>query len=83
MALTTSDFEITLVTKKNHFLQLLIFQDGNNIFEVYQSLNPTTGYVLLTGALGTLQELILRSPESPKKNHFLQLLISQARNNIF
>ena len=64
-------------------MQLLISHARNNIFKVFQSLKPTTGYVLVTGAIGTLQEVILCSPESHKKNHFLQMLISQDRNNIF
>ena len=33
--------------KKNHFLQWLISQDRNNIFEVFQSLKSSTHYVLL------------------------------------
>ena len=49
----------------NHFLQWLISQDRNNIFKFFQSLKPSTHYVLLTGAIGTLQCSLLESPESP------------------
>ena len=51
---------------KNHFLQLLISQARNNIFMVFQSLKPSTHYVQITGALGTLQEVILCPPELQK-----------------
>ena len=65
-----------------HFLQLLISQARNNIFEVFQSLKLTTHHVVVTGALGPLQYGILHTPGLHKKNHFLQMLISQSRNNI-
>ena len=48
--------------KKTHFLQMLISQARNNISKIFQSQKPTTHRVLLTGAIGTLQELILHSP---------------------
>ena len=64
-------------------MQLHISQDRNNIFKVFQSLKLTTHHVLVTGAERTLQHGILCSPGLHKKNHFLQLLISQTRNNIF
>ena len=41
---------------------MLISQARDNIFHLFQSLKPTTKYVQVTGALGTLQELILHSP---------------------
>ena len=74
MALTTWDFTYTWVTKKTHFLQLLIIQARNIIFKVFQSPKLTTHHVLLTGAIGTLQYGILHTPESPKKPTFCKCL---------
>ena len=41
---------------------MLISQDRNNIFKVFQSLKPSTHFVLVTGAIETLQEEILHTP---------------------
>ena len=57
-----------------HFLQMLISQAGNNIFKVFQSPELATHHVLWTGAIGTLQEVILHTPGSPKKPIFCKCL---------
>ena len=66
MVLTRSDFVSTRVTKIAHFLHLLISQGRNNILKVFKSPKLSTHYVLLTCAIGTLQEVILCPSESPK-----------------
>ena len=67
-------------------MQWLLSQARNNIFQLFQSLKPTTHDVQVSDALGPLQCVILHSPQLHKsyiKKSFLQLLLSQARNNIF
>ena len=53
---------------------MLISQARNNIFKLFQSLKQSTHYVLLTGAIGTLQCGILHSPELHKKITFCNFL---------
>ena len=55
---------------------MLISQSRNNILEFFQSLKLTTHQVLLTGALGTLQEAILHTPGLHKKPTFANAYIS-------
>ena len=62
---------------------MLISQAKNNIFQLYQSPNPTTHYVLVTDAIELLQWVILHPPVLHKsyiKNSLLQMLISQYRD---
>ena len=64
------------VTLKNHFLQLLLSQARNNIFQVFQSLKSSTHHVQVTDAIGTLQYGILCPPELHKKPLFAIAYIS-------